>query len=48
MGLDYQGRCNGSVAEWCDNGTIRSYDCATDGQGCGYLNDDLGYYCLGG
>ncbi len=45
-GLDYLGRCNGAVAEWCDEGVFYSYDCATENAECGYIDDEIGYYCL--
>mgnify|MGYP000417109969 CR=1 FL=1 len=44
-GLDYLGRCNGSVAEWCDDGELRTEDCAAWGTTCAYINDEIGYYC---
>lgn len=47
MGLDYLGRCNGTVAEWCENGEVESYDCAMDGDTCGYVDENIGYYCMG-
>lgn len=45
-GLDYRGRCSGDVAEWCQGGRLRSYDCAEDGRTCGYVDDAIGYYCV--
>jgi hypothetical protein len=44
-GLDYLGRCNGATAEWCDEGTFQSLDCALDGLRCDYVDDQTGYYC---
>ena len=44
-GLDYLGRCNGTIAEWCNEGTISQHDCSSDGLTCGYVNDQIGYYC---
>ena len=46
MGLDYLGHCNGDVAEWCENGALASHDCAAEGKTCGFVNDEVGYYCL--
>ncbi len=43
--LDYLGRCDGDVAEWCDGGEFRSVDCGDYGLGCGYINASYGYYC---
>lgn len=46
--VDYIGRCVGDIVEWCDNGVLVRRDCfAEDGQSCGYVNDDVGYYCGG-
>jgi V8-like Glu-specific endopeptidase len=44
-GLDYLGRCNGSVAEWCDNGRFQTRDCRAEGAACGYVDNQVGYYC---
>ncbi len=44
-GLDYLGRCRGSVAEWCEDGALQAVDCADHGQRCGYVNANVGYYC---
>jgi hypothetical protein len=45
-GLDYLGRCNGAVSEWCDDGVFKTKDCAADGKTCGYVNAELGYFCM--
>lgn len=47
-GLDYLGRCNGTTAEWCDEGSFQSLDCALDGLRCDYVDDQTGYYCTEG
>lgn len=44
--LSYLGRCDGNVAEWCDNGRFMQYDCSWEGKGCGYIDGEYGYYCL--
>lgn len=44
-GLDFLGRCNGDVAEWCEEGRIATRDCGDEGLSCGYVNDEVGYYC---
>ncbi len=44
--LDYLGRCDGVVAEWCENGAIRRQDCGQRGQLCDFVSDDVGYFCL--
>ena len=46
MGLDFLGQCNGDVAEWCDGGALAMQDCAEMGQTCGFVNDEIGYYCM--
>ena len=44
--LDYLGECDGSVARWCsDEGRLRTRDCG--GEGCGWVDDELGYFCGG-
>jgi hypothetical protein len=43
--LGYLGRCDGSVAEWCDDGQYRSVDCADYDARCGYIDQTYGYYC---
>lgn len=45
--LDFLGRCNGDVAEWCDPDGVRAFvDCAREGQLCTYVDDDLGFFCV--
>jgi hypothetical protein len=47
--LTYQGRCVGTVAEWCnEQGQRETLDCATRGQTCGFVNPEIGYYCVRG
>lgn len=44
--LDFQGRCDGEVAEWCNaEGKRESRDCAADGLQCGFINDEIGFFC---
>jgi hypothetical protein len=43
--VDYAGECRGDVAVWCSDSSLRRRDCGSVGQGCGYLNEELGYYC---
>lgn len=45
MGLDYHGRCNGEIAEYCKEGEFLSRDCGREGLSCGWVNDELGYWC---
>ncbi|MCA9538406.1 MAG: trypsin-like serine protease, partial [Myxococcales bacterium] len=35
--LDFLGRCNGDVAEWCGQGQVQSRDCASQGLVCAYV-----------
>lgn len=43
--LDYLGRCNGNVAEWCEDGEFRTRDCSATGQRCVWVDGLIGYYC---
>lgn len=45
MGLDYLGRCDGEVAVWCDDGVLKTRDCAESGLSCGWVDSDTGFYC---
>jgi hypothetical protein len=48
MGLDYLGRCNGDVSEWCSpNNEYQRVDCASRGQRCGWIDEQTGWYCGG-
>lgn len=44
-GLDFLGRCNGDVAEWCEQNIIRRRDCGAKGVGCGFIDNQVGYIC---
>lgn len=44
-GLSYLGRCDGSVAEWCDGGQYHSVDCADYDARCTFIDQSDGYYC---
>jgi 3D (Asp-Asp-Asp) domain-containing protein len=46
-GLSFTGACQGSVLRWCENGVLRTADCASDGRTCGWTDDSVGYDCLG-
>ena len=46
--LDYLGRCDGTVAEWCERDQIARHDCADEGKSCGYVDNQVGYYCVDG
>jgi hypothetical protein len=43
--LTYQGRCDGNVAVWCENGSVRRRDCARRGLVCRFVDDQVGYAC---
>jgi MYXO-CTERM domain-containing protein len=47
-GLDYLGRCNGQMAEWCEGSTFRQIDCEAEGGHCAYVDDRVGWYCVEG
>jgi len=40
-----QGKCVGSVVQWCQNGQLLTYDCALDGQVCQWLATYGKYGC---
>jgi V8-like Glu-specific endopeptidase len=46
QGLDYEGRCAGDVAQWCEDGQIKSRNCAAFDQRCGWVDESTGYYCM--
>lgn len=43
--LDYLGECDGDVARWCDDGQVKTEDCAAGNSTCGFVDNDTGYYC---
>jgi hypothetical protein len=43
--IDYTGACDGDTALWCDGGVLNTRDCANQGQVCGYVNDNIGFFC---
>jgi hypothetical protein len=46
--ITYTGTCDGGVATWCsESGELRSEDCGSQGQTCGWVNDQIGNYCGG-
>jgi len=45
-GLTWEGRCEGTDAVWCVDGTTYRRDCAACGQTCGDAGPSLGFYCL--
>lgn len=45
-GLDYAGECQGTTLRWCESGTLRTHDCSTQGQSCGWQDDNVGNNCV--
>lgn len=45
-GLGFLGSCDGSVALWCEAGRVVSRDCAQSDQACGFVDGQMGYYCM--
>lgn len=43
--LDFQGRCNGDTAEWCQEDDFYQRDCAALGTECRFINEDVGFIC---
>ena len=44
-GLDYLGRCDGDVAQWCEQDLVRTRDCGAKGVGCAFIDNQVGYIC---
>lgn len=44
--LGYIGKCDGSTLVWCEDGAIKSRDCAAESRECGYQDSVVGYNCL--
>jgi hypothetical protein len=43
------GQCDGVMAQWCDaTGKLQQRDCSSLGQSCGWVDPELGFYCLDG
>lgn len=45
--VDYAGRCDGDTLVWCEDGALRSVDCASSGRTCGWQDSNVGYNCMG-
>ena len=43
--IDYLGRCDGNVAQWCDSGVVRQLDCQDRGQRCDFVDEQVGFFC---
>jgi predicted small metal-binding protein len=44
--VDYAGRCDGTELVWCENESVRSYDCGASGMSCGWQDDVVGNNCI--
>lgn len=46
--LDFIGRCAGDIVEYCDrdSGEFTRVDCGRRGGTCGFVNDDIGNWCV--
>jgi|GEM_PF-935412 len=43
--VTYEGECQGDTVVWCDNGTLKTYDCTTQNKTCGF-QAPAGYTCV--
>ena len=43
--ITFEGECQGDTAVWCNSGALQSLDCSAAGKGCGFVSDEVGYYC---
>ncbi len=44
--IDYFGACEGAVVVYCSNQTLVRHDCAPSGTTCGWINDEIGNWCV--
>ncbi len=44
--LDYVGRCDGDVVEYCKEDSVRRVDCASRGLSCDWHSRDTGWWCV--
>jgi len=45
--VSFHGQCDGTQATWCNkDGQLESKNCGAHGQGCGWLDDETGNYCV--
>ncbi|MEZ4468932.1 MAG: hypothetical protein R3F43_32000 [bacterium] len=44
--IDYAGVCEADVVVYCNNGTLVRHDCGPAGATCGWVNDDIGNWCV--
>jgi hypothetical protein len=45
-GETFEGRCDGETLIWCQDGDVRTYDCADSDRTCGWQDDTIGHNCL--
>ncbi|MBU0553707.1 S1 family peptidase [Myxococcota bacterium] len=43
--VTYQGYCEGETVVWCQDGAVQRFDCTTEGQSCGFIDEATGYSC---
>ncbi len=43
--LDWFGRCDGNVAEWCGEEGVQRLDCTDHGMTCRWISDSVGFFC---
>ncbi len=43
--VTFQGECDGNVARWCEDNQVLTQNCADDGETCGFVDDDTGFFC---
>ena len=46
--VSYEGECVGNTVEYCENGQVKTIDCAAGGATCGWNDDQDVYDCLAG
>ena len=46
--LGYIGTCVADVSLWYEDGACRVRDCESEGRGCGWISNSVGWGCLGG
>ena len=44
-GVTFTGECKGNVAHWCEDNQQQTLDCAADGQVCGFVDAETGFFC---
>ncbi|MEW5851521.1 MAG: N-acetylmuramoyl-L-alanine amidase [Myxococcota bacterium] len=44
--VTYAGYCDGATLVWCENGALKSVNCAERGKACGWESDAVGHNCV--